>query len=227
MQILKDPIRRNPDSASPPIDAPVLEWRDLPSPSSNLPQTALLDILRARQSRRDFSAINVDRLASLLWWSQRRTMVHEGNADLSKGPIPTAGGISSVRTVVVSRGEAPWIYDARNHRAGVLKTSQSQANEVFDDVETFMPPGDGCLLLFVAFSEYLEHYYRYPETLVLREAGVLLGVMALLSELLGLAFCPLGTQAHDWSASLLGLGKELVVPGGAALVGVRQSAFVP
>ncbi len=221
LQILRDPVRTDPQSPCHRIDSAASSWRELPLPRSDIGQESLLEVLAARRSRRSFSDIDVESLATLLWYCQRRTMRHSVSSDVCKCPIPTAGGIASVRTIVVSDKEMPWMYDAYRHRRGILSVSPYRWKAVLDDVENFMPIGGGSLLLFVAFREYVEHYYENPESLVLREAGVLTGVMSLVSEVLDLAFCALGTQGHSWSASILGADPGQLIPGGAALVGAR------
>lgn len=221
LQIGEDP--RPIDFAGPSqwSGIPVTHWDSLPYPTCDLLSTPLTDVLAQRTTRRVFQSIDVQNLSTLLWWSQRRTEVNSENPDRSRGPIPTAGGLASVRTLVVSRDERPWIYDSRSHKAGVLCASPEAALEILNLAQEFMPIGGGRLLLFVAFRDYIGRYYESPESLVLREAGVLQGTMALLCELLGLAFCPLGTQGHDWNEAVLGVGKELIIPGGAAVVGSR------
>lgn len=200
------------------MDVPAEVWSPLPLPNFTFEEHSFSDVMAARQTRRKFSPISLEQLANVLWLCQRRTEFSRHNEDRSKGPLPTAGGFASVRTIVVTRNSRPWIYDSRRHSAGDLPTTP---DAVFDDAEEFMQIGDGCILLFAAFRNYIGQYYDHPESLVMRESGGIQTVMSILSEVLGLSFCPLGTQGHEWSASILGVGKEVIVPGGAAVIGGR------
>ena len=44
--------------------------------------------------------------------------------------------------------------------------------------------------------------YEHADSLIWRDAGVLIGHMALVAEALDCSFCPLGITGHEWCASL-------------------------
>ena len=59
--------------------------------------------------------------------------------------------------------------------------------------------------------------YQHGESLIWRDAGILLAVMALIAEALDYSFCPLGITGEPWADQLATSGVLMGV--GLALVG--------
>lgn len=185
------------------------------------PPADLFDILEVRKSRREFRAMSIQDISTLLWFTQRQTATIPGTIDRVKSPIPTAGGLASVRTVVLEPSKEAWIYDTVGHRAHVLPAPIDICKRIRALASEFFNVGEGTLLLFFAHRPFITKYYETPDSLVLREAGVLLGTLGLVAEALKFSFCPLGTTAEDWLTTLLDCGEKVIVPAGAAIVGRR------
>lgn len=73
------------------------------------------------------------------------------------------------------------------------------------------------LLLLVAEPGKTAAKYLNPDSLVWRDAGVLLGYLSLAAEALGLAFVPLGATGDPWAGTLV--DEAGLTDVGAALVG--------
>jgi len=187
----------------------------------NCPSADLFDLLEVRKSRREFQGMNIQDISTLLWFTQRQTATIPGTTDRVKSPIPTAGALASVRTVILGPSEEAWVYDAVKHRAEVLSASIDTCDGIRRSANEFFNIGEGLLLLFLAHRPFITRYYESPDSLVLREAGVLLGTLGLVAEALEFSFCPLGTTAEDWLIRLLGCGEQFMIPAGAAVVGRR------
>jgi len=185
------------------------------------PSVDLFDILEARKSRHEFKAMSIQDISALLWFTQRQTATIPGIPDCVKSPIPTAGALASVRTVVLRSAEEAWVYDMVGHKAEMLSASIDTCNRIRRLACEFFNIGEGSILLFFASRQFITRHYESPDSLVLREAGVLLGTLGLVAEALEFSFCPLGTTAEDWLISLLGAGEQIIIPAGAAIVGRR------
>jgi hypothetical protein len=77
------------------------------------------------------------------------------------------------------------------------------------------------MLLFVGEPGKTFSKYNHATSLVWRDAGVLIGHMALVAESLGLNFCPLGITGEPWVSELDKQGKLVGV--GVALLGSRPA----
>lgn len=189
-----------------------------------LPMADVFEVLDSRRTIREFAKVSQRDISALLWASQRGISTSRGQPDRIHTPLPTAGGLAAVRTVVINEGDPPWIYLPRTHAAGVLRVAAVEIDTILSEARSFLGVAGGCLLLFAADRRLIERHYVNPETLVLREAGGIQGCLALISAPLGLNFCSLGTLGSDWVTRLLGVDEEFVIPCGAALLGGRQAA---
>ncbi|MCB1864335.1 MAG: hypothetical protein KDG50_02825 [Chromatiales bacterium] len=165
--------------------------------------------------------MSIQDISTLLWFTQRHTATIPGTIDRVKSPIPTAGALACVRTVVLGAHEEAWIYDAAEHRSEVLSAPVDMCDQIRTSASEFFNVGEGLLLLFFAYRPFVTKYYESPDSLVLREAGVLLGTLALIAEALEFSFCPLGATAENWLVNLLGGSEKVIIPAGAAVVGRR------
>ena len=192
----------------------------------NCPLVDLFDLLEVRRSRREFEKMSIQDISTLLWFTQRHTATIPNTTDRVKSPVATAGALASVRTAVLRPREKAWVYDAARHQADVLSASIDACDQIRTSANKFFSIGGGSLLLFFAHRPLVRKYYKSPESLILREAGVLLGALALVAEALEFSFCPLGTTAEDWLIAVLGVDKGAIIPAGAAVIGRRQSTAV-
>ena len=198
----------------------VSSYLDLPRHFSP-PLTDLFAVLEKRRSRRVFSEIDIQTLSALLWFALRHTGTFPGSSNRVSTPVPTFGGLASVRTLVLQSDLTCWIYDPVFHRAGIIKTDDHTKQLIRRDAENFFPIGEGVILLFAASRDYVSTFYTEPESLVLRESGVLTGTIALIAEAFDLAFCPLGTLGENWLCPLLNATEEIIISAGAAVIGGR------
>ena len=187
----------------------------------NCPLADLFDLLEVRKSRRKFEEMSTQDISTMLWFTQRQTAAILGTTDRVKSPIATAGALASVRTVVLNPHKEAWVYDATKHQADILSVPIDMCNQIRTSASEILNVGKGSLLLFFACRPLVTKYYESPESLVLREAGVLLGTLSLVAEALEYSFCPLGTVAEDWLLTILSVHRELIIPAGAAVVGRR------
>jgi hypothetical protein len=95
--------------------------------------------------------------------------------------------------VLIAREGSPWErYDPIEHSLVELPTSIEGAAATRAFVEGVVPVGRGAVLGLVAEPGKTAAKYKNHESLVWRDAGVLLGYMSVVAEALELSFCPLG-----------------------------------
>ena len=185
------------------------------------PTADLFDLLETRKSRRKFRHMKTQDISSLLWFTSRHIGSYPEDSNRVKTPIPTAGALASVRIFVLEPSGQVWVYEPMGHKAGVLPVPIEIYSRIHKAANEFFNIGEGTLLLFAASRPFISKYYEYPDSLILRESGVLLGTLGLVAEAFKLAFCPLGTTAEDWLNLILGTSEQLIIPVGAAVVGRR------
>lgn len=126
-----------------------------------------------------------------------------------------------MRIVIVRESEGSWLYDPDGHSVGRCPVRIEATDRVLAEARGVIDSVAGDLLMYVADRPLVEHYYEAAESLVLRESGTISALHALACEALNLGYCPLGTLGSSWAGKILGVSEEVIVPGGAALLGGR------
>lgn len=158
------------------------------------PQLAAM--LASRRSRREFAepATHED-LAALfdLCCRTQSTSPSGLGFDLEFRPYPASGAIHSIH-ILVQRvtGEGWSRYDPHDHALVALPQSRIAADAARYRASEVVDAPNATLIGFTAEPGKLAAKYEFPESLIWRDAGVLLGYLSLGAQALGLAFCPLG-----------------------------------
>ena len=109
------------------------------------------------------------------------------------------------------------VYDSRAHALARLKRPVSTLRRFVSHVSDAVPPEQGTIVWLVAQPQRTQNYYRAPESLLWRDAGVLIGVMAVVADALDLAFCPVGATGDPHIGHILGTRPSAYGFGGAIL----------
>jgi hypothetical protein len=114
----------------------------------------------------------------------------------------------------------PWYrYDPFEHALVELPGTEANADEARNAASHAVPTNKAILLGFVAEPGKTAAKYHESESIVWRDAGVLLGYLSLLAEVLQLDFCPLGMTGAPFLDRLHDQGK--LFGAGMALVGTQ------
>jgi hypothetical protein len=114
----------------------------------------------------------------------------------------------------------PWErYEPVEHALITLTGSEQLAQGAREQAGEAAPSTDAVLIGLVAESGKTAAKYEFPETLVWRDAGVVLGYLSLVAEALKLNFCPLGMTGDAYISPLS--DSQLLLGAGLALLGAR------
>lgn len=176
----------------------------LPPPRTTPP--AQLDaILDLRRSLLPTSPLSAADLSTLLWHSARirRAGQDELERPWSSRAAPGAGGVCEIDVVVDDGVTEPWLYDPRRHRSIFLNGVDAKSlTAARSRLRNWTPDAVGTALYLVADFAAMSAQYEFPQTLIWRDAGALVSVVALVSTWLGLACCPLGLNGSEMIAAL-------------------------
>ena len=177
------------------------------------------DVLHRRRTSRTFSHMNLDEIGTFLAHvaGTQAIACSEMGFDLELRPTPSAGAIHPIH-ILVRRPASPkwWVYEPK---AGQL-LEISRADEILEGLQkqvmAVIPAENAHQLLLVAEPGKSFAKYDHACSLIWRDAGALLGIMALTAEALGLSFCPLGITGEPWvhrltqETQLAGVGMALL-----------------
>ena len=185
--------RETPDRYE-PIEWPAGRRIQLQPRTGALP-VDFVALMEQRQTRRTFEReMGLDALGGFLWLACRsrssRPSVYGPNQE--SRPHPSAGAMHPVHVLVVRDRSVLHRYEPAAHSLIEIPGSAAAAEEAIEAAMASLELGKGCVLALVAEPGKTGAKYEDPQSLVLRDAGVVLGYMSVVAEALGLAFCPLG-----------------------------------
>lgn len=183
----------------------------------------LVTLLGERQTRRDFNTpTTIQQISSLLELICRaHTRTFRLGYEQQFRPCPSAGAIHPIHLLVQRTTNSDWErYDPIEHALIEIPDTANQAEGARISANSLIPCRNATVIAFVAEPGKTAVKYENPNTLVWRDAGVLLGYLSIIAEALSLNFCPLGLTGHSFTGSLCSEGKLLGV--GMALVGGRS-----
>ena len=217
--MLLDPVpRARPARYQPFVWPPGVRLRL--APRNETLELDLVALLEQRQTRRDFKKPVEDaKLGEFFWLACRNRSSHPSpfGPDQESRVHPSAGAMHPIH-VLVSRDAGPWMrYDPVEHALIELPGSTDSATAGRNAANRIFNLNHGVLLGLVAEPGKTEAKYENHETLVWRDAGVLLGYMSLVAEALRLDFCPLGITGQTHLTDYLPEASQLQAAGLAVL----------
>ncbi|MCM2310914.1 MAG: nitroreductase family protein [Steroidobacteraceae bacterium] len=180
----------------------------------------LATLIEQRQTRRDFSnGVSDGALGEFLWLTCRNRSSRPSPYGFNQESRahPSAGAVHPIH-VLVGREGASWArYDPTEHALVTLPGSEDNLAAVRDQANQLLELQQGLVLGLAAEPGKSAAKYENSETLVWRDAGVVLGYMSLIAEALQLAFCPLGISGNPSLSSILHGRSDLFGAGLAIL----------
>lgn len=186
---------------------------------------AILDLLRLRRTNRQFGPLSDIELSDFFWHAcrSRETWPSEMGFDLEHRATPSAGAIHPIHVIVNRPGDAGWwLYEPHGHFLVELPTATPLLSGLLPRSQAVLDAPDAVRLLLLAEPGKTLAKYSDGCSLVWRDAGALLGVMALAAQGLNLSFCPLGITGEPWASTLAKQGELAGV--GLALLGSASGA---
>lgn len=184
-----------------------------------------VDLVRlsgSRMSRRQFDLLPMNKLGDLLWLCCRAHSTIPSNFGFEQQfrPVPSAGAIHPIHILVQRSFQECWeIYDPERHALAAISTSEAMACAARQQANGIISCLNATLLLLVAEPGKTNAKYSNPESLIWRDAGVIIGALVTYAEALELSVCPLGATGNSYVAPLAAAG--VLVGAGMLLVGAR------
>jgi SagB-type dehydrogenase family enzyme len=178
-----------------------------------------INLALQRRTRREFSILSLEMLGALTWITCRSQQL--GSNDLgfpvSRRPCPSAGAIHPIHLLVVMPDDDRWYrYHPESHALQEVPSSVG-ARTVANAMQEVLTAPAATLLILAAEPGKTSAKYDAAASLVWRDAGVMLGFLAMAAQALDLSFCPLGVTGEPWVSQLV--DQSGLVGVGAAFVG--------
>lgn len=195
-----------------------MEYLPLPYP---FPHIDYFTVLQRRRSSRQMGPLQPEDLSKLLWCAAKTLSTEDADGTWEHRIPPSAGGCHPIDIFLIGKKRFRW-YDPIGHAlADVVTVNLRGVEELFLTIDNVLSVGCGSVIWQVAQVGKTLAKYDDGETLVWRDAGVVLATICYTAEALGLAACPLGITGEPWISELLGETESPVVGIGGCLIGSR------
>ncbi|UMY49286.1 nitroreductase family protein [Pseudomonas azotoformans] len=172
--------------------------------------TTFNQVIEGRKSDRQFGPIDDQQLGALLWQACRCREVWPSDLgfDLEHRSTPSAGAIHPIHVLINKPGDCRWwLYQPQGHYLVELIKASEQLAGLLEHSAKVLEGPSAVRLLFVAEPGKTLTKYDEGCSLVWRDAGALLAILALTAHAQGLTFCPLGITGEPWASALSDQGQ--------------------
>lgn len=177
-------------------------------------------VLTSRRTQRQFGPLSDDQLGNVLWRScgSSQSWPSPYGFDLEQRAAPSAGAIHPIH-VLICRPNDPrwWLYQPQGHYLVEIQGAAVRLEGLVQQTSEVLDSDHAVHMLFVAEPGKTLTKYKDGCSLIWRDAGALLAVVALTAQAHGLHFCPLGLTGEPWAGALSDQGQLVGV--GLALIG--------
>lgn len=182
----------------------------------------LVQVLQERQSRRLLGTLSLFELGALLWLTCRTHSVRSSvfGFDQHFRPYPSAGAMHPIHVLCQRSVGMPWErYEPLEHALISLPGTEALAQSARERAANILVTDKAVLIALVAEPGKTEAKYECADSLVWRDAGVLLGYLSIVAETLRLGFCPLGMTGNSFLEPVSTAGQLHGV--GLAVIGTQ------
>jgi SagB-type dehydrogenase family enzyme len=181
-------------------------------------------VLGDRETRRSFGVLTARQLSAFLWHAAKTRVSYrdDNGRPFQSRPAPSAGGCHPHDLLVVrpsKQGLVASIYDSHAHALAELPCEKQRLRHFVEQVARVVPNQRGTIIWLIGQPQRTANFYWNPESLLWRDAGALIAIMAIVAEALKLSFCPLGSTGDVPVSQLLKRHHRLFGFGGAILGG--------
>ena len=158
-----------------------------------MPET-FVTIVEARRSARKMTAAPLRELVNAIAFAtQPRAVLLDDRLGRSRRLSPSAGALHPIDVVLMRGDSRLFRYVPVNHQLENLRVAQGEHLKTFaEECRQILPHAAGTALVLVGDTARVSAAYEHPQSLLWRDAGVLLQTLALVATAYRLAFCPLG-----------------------------------
>jgi hypothetical protein len=204
---------------------PCQEIVDLPQPTHS--PLLFSEALKSRRSADSFLPLSDEGLSSFLHDVASLRQLNSSDQNRQRRYVPSMGALHPAHLLLYRPGNGWFIYLPDRHALGILKVNENIASLVRNVVREHHPSESATLLCLLSDRELAANYYQHYISLLLKDAGVLLGHAALVAAAHNLAFRILGRNGFRVVEALVPDLPFKSLPSGLALLGEAERSRTP
>ena len=197
-----NPIPKNAEEFPIKVEYPIVQTIKLDQ-SKDYSPVNFWDVLNNRRSSRNFRKLSLDEISSVLWASSKvkSLSVQKNGYILTHRPASSAGARHPIDIIILSATlncKEFHYYNPFDHSLNRLKLEKFSVDDFLNHVESVIPFGDGTIVWFICHPHRTSAKYDNFQSLVWRDAGVLIHSLQMVCSALGLNSCPVGSLGEPF-----------------------------
>lgn len=189
----------------------------LPQPSHS--SLLFSEALRRRRSADFFLRLSDEGLSNFLYDVASLQQLNSSDRNRQKRYVPSMGALHPAHVLLYRPGNGWFVYLPECHALGLLNVNVDAATKVRNIVSEHYPSESATLICLLSDCELAANYYQHYISLLLKDAGVLLGHASLVAAAHNLAFRILGRNGLHAVDTLVPDLPFKSLPSGLALLG--------
>jgi hypothetical protein len=175
-------------------------------PSVKTPDMHFVDVLEARTSSRHFVPLELGKLSTFLYFSNRvkSTDCNELGQEVTYTNCASPGALNALFVLLRNPDNKQWfVYDPVKHKLGLLKLPAQCSDDVENMcLELLSAASNAWIIWYVADISLLSSKYENPQPLAFRHSGGVSATHALVAQAVGLSYCQLGINGGEQATAL-------------------------
>jgi len=186
----KEPIRLENPGPYQRAELPFVREVALPPPLQL--RSSFFAALAERRSTGVFAPIAIQELATWLHYSASIQAVNSEDRNRQHRFVPSFGALHPTHIVLAGPDDIWSAYVPARHALGQLRVDAAMATRLRAIARDCFCTDEATLIVLLTDADLVDHYYLNAQSLILRDAGVLLGHGSLVAAASGLGFRILG-----------------------------------
>lgn len=203
--ISNNPTPRDKEEQPLQINYPIVNTLQLDKPIHFKPIN-FWDVIDNRNSTRNFRRLFLEEISAVLWASSKvkSLSLQENGYILTKRPASSAGARHPIDLIVISptlNCKDLHYYNPFDHTLNKLNLTEFPLDDFLNHVSSIISLVDGTVVWFICHPHRTSAKYDNFQSLVWRDAGVLIHSIQIACCGLGLSSCPVGSLGEPFISS--------------------------
>gem|GEM_PF-1618476 len=166
--------------------------REMPLPRPQELRGSLFTALAKRRSAHAFTPIDIQELSTWLHYTASIQAINSEDRNRQQRFVASFGALHPTHIVLGGPDDNWTAYIPAKRVLGELRVDATTAASLQVRAREYFSTENATLIVLLSDADLVNHYYLHPRSLMLRDAGVLLGHGSLVAAALGLGFRILG-----------------------------------
>lgn len=218
---MKNPQVKRVEDTIPAFNYNILESFKLPKTITPL-KISFDTVIANRKSSHNFNQVTLQQITDILWYvaKVKTTFLQDNGYILTRRGTASAGARHPI-DIVISNSKLLsdgyfYYYNPFEHSLNKLANSNSDIVSFVHHINEIVDTTNATILWFIAHKKRTKAKYKYADSLIYRDAGVLIHAIQMVCTALDLNSCPIGSLGEPFISNFF--NNQIGVSGAGGLL---------